>query len=158
MSYQNISYVVPPAEFVEIKEAIGLISSRLPFLVNLNPDERRSLLKHANRDTEFVQDASYAVTHFPDIFPGSFGIDEYKKDVELYRVLGETKILLESLMEKIRNTELALGNEVMKSTNEAYHLIQAAKKKRPGVQKLADKMSLRYKGQGKRKAEVPKED
>jgi hypothetical protein len=151
MSYQNISYVMPADHLAEIKSAITLINQRMPFLVNLNPEERRTMLKHADRDTEFVADASFVVNNFPDIFPVAFGVPEYQRDVELHRILGDTKILLESLAEKIRNTELALGNEVMRSTNQAYHLIQAAKKSTPGIQKVAEKMALRYKGQGKKK-------
>jgi hypothetical protein len=153
MSYQNISYVMPADQETEIRNAITLINQRLPFLVNLNPDERRAMLKHADRDTEFVTDANFAVANFPDIFPNAFGAEEYQRDVNLHRLLGEFRILLESLTEKIKNTELALGNEVMKSTNQAYHLIQAAKKTTPGIQKLAEKMALRYKGQGKKKTE-----
>lgn len=152
MSYQNISYDMPQEHINEVRQAIEVINDRLAFMVNLTAEERRAMLKHADRDTEFVSDASFAIANFPQIFPAAFGIAEYQRDVALHRTVGEFKILLDSLTEKLKNTELALGNEIMKATNQAYHLIQSAKKTTPGVEKLAIKMANRYKGQGRKKA------
>ena len=154
MSYANISYEMPAEHLNEVNTAINMITTRLPFLVNLSPDERQQVLKLAPRDGEFVSDMQFAISHFPEIFPTSFGVPEYQRDVALFEILSDVRLRLESLIEKIRFTEMALGGEVMKATHQGYQFVQQASKYQPGLQSLAEKMKYRYKNSGRKKAGV----
>lgn len=150
MAYANISYSMPQDHVAEIKNAVTLITSRLPFLVNLTPEERQAVVKLAQRDGEFIADMRFATSSHPDIFPNSFGIEEFQRDVALYDILADLRLRLESLTEKVKFTEMALGGEVMRATNQGYHFVQAAAKTVPGIQNLAEKMKQRYKNSGKK--------
>jgi hypothetical protein len=153
MAYANISYSMPQEHVAEVQTSLNTILSRLPFLVNLTPEERQQVLKFAARDNEFVNDVRFATVNFPDVFPNAFNIQEYQRDVALFDILCDLRLKLESLTEKVKFTELALGGEVMKSTLQGYHLVQAAAEITPGLQNLRDKLKQRYKNSGGKKKE-----
>lgn len=154
MPYANISYAMPQEHVAEIQNSLNTILSRLPFLVNLSPEERQTVLKFAARDNEFVNDVRFATVNFPELFPNAFNIEEYQRDVALFDILCDLRLKLESLTEKVKFTELALGGEVMKSTLQGYQFVQSGAKTTPGVQNLAEKMKQRYKHVGKKKEEI----
>jgi hypothetical protein len=151
MSYQNISYAMSDADVNDVRNALTLVSQRMPFLVNLNTEDIRGLLKHGPGNTEFVADARFTTTNYPQIFPPTFNIVEFERDATLYANLCEFKILLESLLNKVDNTRIAVGNETMKAANQVYHYGESAKDTVPGLRPVVEKMAVRYKSQGKKK-------
>jgi hypothetical protein len=153
MSYANISYSMPQDHVAEIQNALNTILSRLPFLVNLTAEERQRVLKFADRDNEFVNDVRFATVNFPDLFPVAFNVEEYQRDVALFDILCDLRLKLESLTEKVKFTDLALGGEVMKATLQGYKFVQTGAQTTPGIQSLAEKMKQRYKNSGKKKPE-----
>jgi hypothetical protein len=153
MAYGNISYDMPAENLAELEDMITGIAQHLPFLVNLSPDERQQVLKLAPRDADFVNDMRFATINFADAFPTLFDIAEYHRDILLFDQLSDVRQRVESLFEKIRFTEMALGGEIMAKTNQGYKFVQAAAKVTPGIQSLAEKMKHRYKNAGRKKAD-----
>jgi hypothetical protein len=151
MAYQNISVSLPQADIDAVKAAIATINAKLPFLVTLDGDERRGLVKLGPKSVDFVDDASTTVTSFPNIVPASFDKEEYAKDTGLFKALSEIKFLVDSLSEKIDNTYLAVGSEAMTASLEVYAYVQTAKGRTPGLDSAAQKLKDRFKGQGKKK-------
>jgi hypothetical protein len=147
MSYQNISAVVPQADVDAIKAAITTINTKLPFLIALDAQERKELFKLGPKSADFVQDASAAVSSFPNILPPAFDKVEYGKDTALFKVLGDIKIQLDSLCEKLDNTYMAVGSEAMIASLEVYAYVQTATDRTPGLQTVADKLKERFRGQ-----------
>ena len=45
MPYQNINAAISPADVQAVKDSFATILAKLPFLVNLTPNERKGLLK-----------------------------------------------------------------------------------------------------------------
>jgi hypothetical protein len=150
MPYQNISFELPASELAAIKAAITTINQKLPFLIALDPDEVRGLVKLGPKSADFVADASSAVVNFPDVFPASFDKVEFAKDTALFKSMTEIKLLLDSLVEKVDNTYHAIGSESMVTSLHAYSLIQNAAGRTPGLQSVADKLKDRFKGQGRK--------
>jgi hypothetical protein len=60
MAFQNVSYVIPAADLTAVLTAIDTINSKLPFLINLTEEERKSLFKMGSKSVDFVQDAAEA--------------------------------------------------------------------------------------------------
>ena len=60
MSYQNISAVITAADKEAVQTAVQTIKAKLPFLVNLNPQERKRLRKMGAVRTAYVQDVYQA--------------------------------------------------------------------------------------------------
>ena len=59
MPYQNISAQVSAADVTAVKNAVATIRAKLPFLVSLTADERKSLFKAGN-SLSFVQNSLQA--------------------------------------------------------------------------------------------------
>lgn len=154
MPYQNISAAIAQADIDAVKAAINTINSKLPFLISLTPDERKTLVKLGPKSADFVTEANATAGNFPNILPPSFDKAEFAKDTALFRALNDIKIPLDSLVEKLDNTYMAVGSEAMTAALEVYAYVQTAKTRTPGLNTSADKLQERFKGQGKRKVAV----
>jgi hypothetical protein len=151
MSYQNISATLVQADIDAIKTAMTTINSKMPFLITLDDTERQALFKLGSKSVDFVNDASSAVTNFPNILPTSFDKTEYGKDTALFKALAEIKLLIDSLKEKVDHTYMAVGSEAMTASLEVYAYVQTAAGRTPGLQTVADKLKERFKAQGRKK-------
>lgn len=151
MGYQNISVSLVQADIDAVKTAIATINTKLPFLITLDGDEIRSLMKLGPKSADFVSDASAAVAAFPQILPTSFDKMEYGKDTVLFKILSDIKLQIDSLSEKLDNTYLAVGSEAMSASLEVYAYVQTAKDRTPGLGSVADKLKERFKGNTGRK-------
>jgi hypothetical protein len=150
MAYQNISAVIPQADIDAVKAAITTINTKLPFLVTLDGSERQALFKLGAKSADFVNDASSAAVSFPTILPPSFDKTEYAKDTALFKTLGELKMLLDSVTEKVDNTYLAVGSEAMQASLEVYAYVQTAKERTPGLASVGEKLQERFKKERKK--------
>jgi hypothetical protein len=151
MAYNNISVTLVQADLDAVKTAIATINSKLPFLITLDGDERLALVKLGPKSADFVNDASAAVTAFPQILPASFDKVEYGKDTALFKALSDIKLQVDSLSEKVDNTYMAVGSEAMMASLEVYAYVQTAKDRTPGLGSVADKLKERFKSSASRK-------
>lgn len=149
--YQNLSVTLAQADVDAVFAAIKTLEEKLPFLITLEPEERRTLIKLGSRSADFVKDALEAVIAVPTVVPASFNVEEFKKDASLFELLSSVKFKLDMLCEKVDHTYMASGNEAMTSALETYAYVRTASKRTPGLQSVADKLHDRFKGQGRRK-------
>ena len=155
MPYSNISAALSTPDVDAIKAAITTINQKLPFLVNLSSDERKSLYKLGSKSVDFVNDASLAAKNYPTIFPASFNIVEFQKDADLVKALSEVKLLLDSLCERVNDTLTAVGSEAMGESLDVYAYVQrASDANTPGLKTVADKLKERFKSQTARKPKL----
>ena len=144
MPYQNISATVSAADVLAIKAAIAIIQQKLPFLVNLTPDERKSIFKTGPNSLSFVQNAAQAAQNNPDIFPKSFNVTEFASDVDLFAVLTDLGIATKQLASGIDDTRLAVGGEAMKEATQVYNYVKTAAATTPGLKPVADQLGQRF--------------
>lgn len=91
--------------------AIKTIRDNLPFLLDLTPSERQTMLKLGDRSIAFVVGALGVATENQDFLPRSFDVDEMKRDVELYQALENISRLLTQLQELVEDTKMTVGSE-----------------------------------------------
>lgn len=107
----------------------GRILDKLPFLVNLTADERRSTFKAGPNSLSFVTRAASAAQSNGGILPASFDVAAFQKDVALFEVLTEVGSLADSLASQIDDTRLAVGGEAMQGPVKFTNM----RKPRPGI-------------------------
>ena len=144
MSYQNISATVSAADVDAIKSAVDTIKQKMPFLVNLTPDERKTILKTGANSLSFVQNALQAAQNNPDILPKSFDTDEFGSDVSLLATLTDINSAVAQLLSEIDDTRMAVGSEAMGEAVDVYNYVKAAAKKTPGLKPVADQLGERF--------------
>lgn len=155
MPYHDIDASVSANDLQAIKDAFAVVLNKLPFLVNLTVDERRSTFKAGPNSLSFITKAAAAARDNPKIFPGSFDIPAFLKDVDLFVVLTELGTLVDSIASQIDDTRLAVGGEAMQESSLAYKYVQTAAKNTPGLKPLAEDLGDRFKRASKQKEPDP---
>src|SRR5205085_8938067 len=106
--------------------AIKTIRDKLPFLLDLTPEERRSLPRMGDKSRAFVTQALTVAGQNEDILPRSFDVDEFKKDVELVQALEPILVALTQLHELIEDTYIAVGSEAYTAALAVYQYAKAS--------------------------------
>lgn len=138
-----------------IKDAVATIQQKLPFLISLTSDERKSIFKTGPNSLSFVQNALQAAQNNPDIFPKSFDTVEFASDVDLFAVLTDINTTVAQLASEIDDTRLAVGGEAMKEAAQVYNYVKAAAATTPGLKPVADQLGQRFQKAGSAPAPAP---
>lgn len=155
MPYQNINATLSAADIQAIKDAFASIKEKLPFLINLTPDERKAITKAGPDSVSFINNAAAAVQNNPTVFPASFNAQEFQNDVALFIVLTELCTLASSVFSQMDDTRLAVGSEAMREATQGYNYIKTAAKNSPGLKPVAEQLGERFQ-KTRRSKEAPK--
>lgn len=124
MSNDLISGEILPEQQQAVINAINVIQTNLPFLIDLTTDERRTLPKMGDKSRAFVDQGLVVATQNEGILPRNFDPDAYRRDVTLVRQLEPIVLAMRQLMKRIEDTFLAAGSDAYGQTLVVY---QAAK-------------------------------
>ena len=75
MSNNRVSAHICANDRQEVMQAIATIRQKLPFVVDLSPEERRSMSKMGDKNQAFARKALEIATQNPDFLPRSFNIE-----------------------------------------------------------------------------------
>jgi len=153
MPYQNIDVSLSNADVQAVKDAFALILQKLPFLINLTADERKTTLKAGPDSLSFVMNALTVAQTNPAIFPASFSTPAFKNDVDLFTALIEISTLAASVASQIDDTRMAVGGEAMQAAVQVYNYVKTASKSTPGLKPVAGQLGERF--QKTRKSKQP---
>jgi len=148
MTFPNIDASVSAADLQAIKDAFSTIKQKLPFLVNLTNEERKTIVKTGSDSLTFVTKALSGAQANPNIFPGSFDRAAFQRDVDLFAVLTELTTLANQVAEQIDDTRMAVGGEAFRQATQTYDYVKTAAKTEPGLKGLADELGERFKKGG----------
>lgn len=145
--YANISGNLSSGDFNQIINRINAIKGALPFLVNLTADERRRGLKMGDKSLAFITKClEYASAH-PNLVPPYLNVPEFQKDHALRDQLVQIIRELNSLVEAVDDTILALGKEEFEHALIFYNSVkQAAKGNVPGTGAIVEDLAERFPG------------
>lgn len=96
MPTQNINAAVS-ADAQAVKDAFAAVLNKLPFFINMTPDERKAIVKTGLESVSFIKNALTAAQDHPTILPSSFDTTAFQKDVVLFEVLVQLATLAASL-------------------------------------------------------------
>jgi hypothetical protein len=141
----------------EIKQALDLIQTKLPFLLTLSTDDRKRMIKMGDKRFAFVKNSISAAQNNPNILPASFDLREFTNDYQLALQLSELLIQLQQLEEQVNDTVLSLGSDAMTNSLTVYDYVKTASKKTPGLKSVAEQLGTAFKAIKSKsaKAELP---
>lgn len=102
-------------------KALDDLAAALPFLEDLSPEERHDLYKLGDKSRTFVDQALVTAQQFTDALPRSFDVDQYARDVALYRALEPLHARLRDLFERLDDTRMLVGSEAMEGARAVYY-------------------------------------
>ncbi len=109
MPDNRISASLSKADREAVMAAIATIREKLPFLIDLTTEERRTMLKMGDKSRAFVSKALEVGTQNPDFLPRAFNLEEMRRDVELYEALYSVLLSLTQLQELVDDTSIRFG-------------------------------------------------
>jgi hypothetical protein len=143
MTQNMISLNLTDADLTGIDEALAVLEQRLAPLVGLTPDERRGLVKMGEKSETFCRETLVVLAQNPRLLPPSFDLAEARNDLAQLDHLRPCAARLRRLLEKIDDSETALGSDVMTAALEGYALLKVSGKG-AGLDALRQGMSARF--------------
>jgi hypothetical protein len=152
----RISAVLAAADKTAILAAIDTIRTKLPFLVNLNADERRQLPKMSDKTIAFDEKcASYMAAH-PELVPNYVNTAELTKDRALRTALMDVEQQLQQLVEGIDDTIMLAASEAYTADLSFYQNVrQAAQRGVVGADTIYNDLKQRFPGRGSNGTATP---
>lgn len=149
----QISAVISDADKTEIKTCLDTFESKMPFLRMATKKETGGN-QNLGDNLDFVKKGINAIKLKPKIVAGTFEIEEYIKDAELFDQLYEIQQTLVTLNAKMKDTMILLGQDMIQNTNEVYNALKDGVKTDRSLQSLLDEMKPFY-AKSKKESEKP---
>ena len=143
MPDNRVSATLSDTDRQDVMSAIKTIRQKLPFLIDLTPEERRSLPKMGDKSRAFVQQALEVAKQNPDMLPRSFDVDEMRKDVELFEAMQSIMTAFAQLQELLDDTFVAVGSEAYAAALAVYAYAKA-NGKGAALDNLTDALGSRF--------------
>jgi hypothetical protein len=144
MPENRVSASLSQTDQQAVLAAIQTIREKLPFLIDLTPDERRRLPKIGDTGHNFAAQALTIATQNQDILPRSFDLAEFQQDADLLAALRPVVMALTQLQELVEDTYLEVGSEAYAAALTVYGYAKASDKGAALDSLLAD-MKRRFK-------------
>lgn len=126
MSQNRISLHLSNDDQAIIEGAIGTLEQHLAGLIGLTPDERRELTKMGDKSEAFCRQAVITLGKHPDVLPRNFDVDEYRADLVALDILRPLIARLQRVYERMLDSEMALGSDLMVASLEGYAHLKVA--------------------------------
>jgi hypothetical protein len=126
MPANQISATLTQTDRDMVMNAVATIKGKLPFLVDLNAEERKALPKMGDKSRAFVSKALEVATQNPNFLPRSFDLEELRKDVQLFEALYPLLLSITQLQELLDDTCLAVGSESYAAALQVYNYAKAS--------------------------------
>ena len=131
----------------EIDAALDVLETRFSALVGLTADQRRELTKMGNKSEAFCREAVTAFQKNVEVLPRNFDVVAYARDLTALDALRERRVRLDRLQERVLDSEMALGSDLMVNSLEGYAVLKVAGKG-AGLDTLRAMLSVRF-GRGR---------
>ena len=149
MSQNLVSNHMDAGQWSGVDEALDLLEQRLaPIVIALDAGKRRRLVRMGDGSEPFCRKTYIAGRDNRHALPATLDVEEMGRDLESHDELNKRLTRLTRLMEKVRDTEAAVGSDVMTAALATYHFLQAAGGE--GLDEVNRELAKRFEGQGKR--------
>jgi hypothetical protein len=159
MSNDNrVSAVLTAQDVTDILNSVAAISAKLPFLINLSPQERRELPKMGDKSIGFDDKCRTYMSSHPEFIPGFVNIDEVNKDRELRVQMMRFYAALIALTDQVDDTLSVVSSEAWMADLAYYQAVrEAAKRGMAGAETIYADLQQRFPGapSGPRKVAAP---
>nr|WP_311529939.1 hypothetical protein [uncultured Ralstonia sp.] len=126
MSQNLISFQLTPTDLAAVDGAIKILEDKLTGLIDLSIEQRRFLTKMGDKSEAFARKAVEVLGTNPNVLPANFNIAELRRDLAAFDLLRSRLVRVNRLQERMSDTQLALGSDVMNGALEGYTYLKVA--------------------------------
>jgi hypothetical protein len=147
----KISGEITPTNITNLEAVNGIVDTELPFLHTATKTERKSIRKMSTGSTGYVEKVYSGSLAHADALPSTFDLAGYTKDMNLKAKLPYVKQIFKTIVERLEDTELLLGHDLMKQSDYCYAQLKLAAKDNDAVKEIVGEIAEIMKGRGIRK-------
>ena len=139
---------IPAKVLTDVQQHLDAIKTALaPYLLSLTPDERKTMLRMADKTVAFVTKTTDYATTNPSFVPGFVDLAELKQDTAGMAALSPLRQQCEQLALDLDSTVMIAGSEAYGNALTVYGNIKfLARNNQPGAQAAYDDLSVRFPG------------
>ena len=126
MPQNLISYQLTSADLAAVDGALKTLEDRLASLIDLTPAQRRTLVKMGDKSEAFARKAVEVLNNNPNLLPGNFDLAELRRDLAGFDQLRSRLMRVARIHERMADSQLALGSDVMSATLEGNAFLKVA--------------------------------
>ena len=153
---QNLVSIHPSAQDIaDLDAALATLQRVLAPMITLQPQQRRDLLKMGDKSEAFCRQTLAVLVANPQIVPPNLDLAEANADLAALDLLRPRLSQLEQLAERLDDTVLALGSDVIGVALEGYGLLKVSGRNE-ALKSVRKDLSARFAKQA-RAVEVPAE-
>ena len=123
-----ISVSLSDEDLAQFDQALTTLRRLMAPMVALRTDQRRKLKKMGPKSVAFCEETLTVLSNNPGLVPPDLGLAEAQKDQRTLSQLRSRFVLLHQLSEKAKDTEMALGSDLMRFSLEGYNLLRTVGK------------------------------
>lgn len=143
MSQNLVSQHPTDEQWTAVDAALQTIEDNLPALLGLSATQVGRLYKMGDKSEAFCRLALEVMTSNPGVLARDFDIEEMRRDLAAHDALRARSVRLQKLSEKVRDTDIALGSDVINAALEGYGMLKVAGKSE-GLSTLRRALSARF--------------
>ena len=121
MTHHRITGTLSDQDAASIMAAIITIKRKLPFLIDLTPEERCTLTKRGEESRGWIRSALDLALRNPALLPWSFNTTEFWRNVTLEETLAPIAAALRELAAWADDTLVAVGSDTYDAALAVYH-------------------------------------
>ncbi|HRK29031.1 MAG TPA: hypothetical protein PK239_17290 [Chitinophagales bacterium] len=126
MPYENLTPVFDAATLALNQSDIAQIKARMPFLVNLTPNEKKGFLRLGHSSRAFIEQSLSHIENNSMLQLPFIDIAAWQNDWEVFKRLDSLHREIKSLEEAVNDTRIALLKECMVQALAFYKGVKSA--------------------------------
>lgn len=132
-------------ELLGIDESLEQLETILDDLVALDPPTRKRLFKMGDKSEAFCRQALTLLDQNRQVVPPSLELEEALEDLSTIDLLRPRLKRVQRLVERMADTEMALGADVAQAARKGYALLKVAGRNQ-GLETLRGELAGRFRG------------
>lgn len=128
MSQNLISLQLTTADLSAIDAALKTLEDKFVGLIDLSIEQRSTVTKMGDKSEAFCRKAVEVLGNNPGVLAASYNLAEVKRDLAAFDALRSRLVRVEKLVEKMRDSQMALGSDLMTASLEGYAYLKVAGK------------------------------
>lgn len=143
MSQNLISLQLSTADLAALDGALKTVEDKLTGLIDLSIEQRRFLNKMGDKSEAFARSAVEVLGNNPNVLPANFNLAEVRRDLSAFDQLRSRLVRVNRIQERMADSQLALGSDVMNAVLEGYAFLKVAGKGE-GLDAARKALSVRF--------------
>ena len=145
MPQNLISLDITPDAIAKVDEAIETLEAFTASFITLTAQQKKDLFKMGDKSVLFCQQTEMVLAQNLDVLPPTFDFEEMKTDLADHAALEPRILRIREVLNKMEDTQMALGSDVMVAASEGYSLMKLFGKAE-GLTELQQAMRVRRPG------------